>query len=433
MTTIRTISPDRPATRRAGGLRALYVSYDGMTSLLGQSQIWPYIRGLSAAGHRFDVLSFEQPERRRRIGDKVARDLAGLGADWHPRPFRSRPPVLAKLLDLRRMKADALRIAAGGIDVVHARSSVAADAALAVKRRHGVPFIFDSRGFWADERRDSGRWPDSSVLHRRLYRQWKAKEDGFVAEAQQIVVLSEAARAVLERSPAYRGQPIAVIPCAIDHRAFPLRTEDSRAAARARLGVDPAATVLVHLGSIGPLYLPAEMLRFYARMRRARGTCRFLFIGWHSHDELAALIRDQGLDIPAGEILVQPAEHAEVPGWLAAADLAIALRKPGFSSLGVSPVKLAEYLACGLPVVANDGTGDVRAIIEELGAGAVLSSTTPAEMDAVAARLDQLLALPPERIRERSARIYDMPVALRKYRDVYAAAAAAGKTGGGRG
>ena len=65
----------------------------------------------------------------------VARDVAASGVTWHPCTFRSRPPVLAKVLDQREMIATARRVvASGGIDAVHARSYVAADAALKLKR-----------------------------------------------------------------------------------------------------------------------------------------------------------------------------------------------------------------------------------------------------------------------------------------------------------
>lgn len=401
-------------------MHVLYLTYDGLTSLLGQSQVWPYLKGLAAAGHSFEVISFEQRQRLERIGDTVANQVAEAGVAWHRCRFRTRPPLLAKLIDLAEMSARAGRVAAGGkLDAVHARSYVAAEAALRVKRRRGVPFIFDMRGFWPDERRDGGRWPSTNPIYRRLYRQWKAREQAFIAAADHIVVLTEAAKAIVEGWDAWRGQPVTVIPCCVDHGAFPLRTVAARAAARARLGIGEDATVLVYLGSVGTVYLLGDMLRFYARMRRATGDARFLLVGWHDHASIMATARAEGLDIPGSELIVQPAEHGEVPFWLGAADLGIALRTTGFSSLGASPTKLAEYLACGLPVVANDGVGDVRAIVERLGAGAVLADASEAEMDRVVAGLDGILRIDPAGLRERSRAMHDLDVALARYRAVY--------------
>lgn len=401
-------------------MHVLYLSYDGLTSLLGQSQVWPYVKGLAAAGHRFDVLSFEQRDRLARIGDSVRREVAESGIAWHPRRFRTRPPVLAKMLDLAEMNWRAQRIAAARRpQAVHARSYVAADAALGVKRRLGVPFIFDMRGFWVDEMREGGRWPAANPLYRRLYRKWKLKERAFISGADHIIVLTEAARAVIEGWDAWRGQPISVIPCCIDHQVFAPGGDGARMAARARLGIDAEETVLAYLGSIDRTYALGDMLRFYARMRRARRRARFLFVSWHAQAEIMAAARAVGLEIPAEEIIVQPAEHGEVPFWLAAADLAIAFRKPSFSGLGASPTKLGEYLACGLPVLVNDGVGDVGAIVEGIGAGTVLGEMTDAAFDAALAGLDELIAIDPAALRERSRAMHDMPVALRRYRQVY--------------
>jgi hypothetical protein len=40
----------------------LYIAYDGMTDPLGQSQVLPYISGLSKLGYQFTLISCEKPE-----------------------------------------------------------------------------------------------------------------------------------------------------------------------------------------------------------------------------------------------------------------------------------------------------------------------------------------------------------------------------------
>ena len=44
--------------------------------------------------------------------------------------------------------------------------------------------------------------------------------------------------------------------------------------------------------------------------------------------------------------------------------MALSFIKPCYSKLSSSPTKIAEYLACGLPVVSSAGIGDVDAVIE---------------------------------------------------------------------
>ncbi len=254
-------------------------------------------------------------------------------------------------------------------------------------------------------------------MHRHLYRKWKQKERAVTSGADHIVVLTEAARAVIEGRDAWRGQPISVIPCCIDQQAFaPATMARGRRRGRTSASIPGRPCWPISARSTGPL---GDMLRFYARVRRARRPARLLFVSWHPRAEIVAAARALGLEIPADEIVVQPAEHGEVPFWLAAADLATAFRQPSFSSLGASPTKLGKYLVCRLPVIVNEGVGDVGAIVRRIGAGTVCAEMTDAEFDAALAGLDELIAIEPAALRERSWAIYDMPVALRRYREVY--------------
>ena len=43
-------------------IRALYISYDGMTDPLGESQVIPYLRELSKKGVKISILSAEKSE-----------------------------------------------------------------------------------------------------------------------------------------------------------------------------------------------------------------------------------------------------------------------------------------------------------------------------------------------------------------------------------
>ena len=99
-----------------------------------------------------------------------------------------------------------------------------------MKRRLGVPFIFDMRGFWADERVDGRIWNLSNPLFRTVYNHFKAREADFLAEADEVVSLTEQGREVLLgwRADPTRGPPITVIPCCTDFTVFPPVTEQRK-------------------------------------------------------------------------------------------------------------------------------------------------------------------------------------------------------------
>ena len=82
----------------------LYITYDGLTDFIGQSQILPYLLGCAAAGHRFTLVSFEKPERRALLGGKVGQACLDAGIIWKPQIFRSSPPYVAKYMDQLTMR-----------------------------------------------------------------------------------------------------------------------------------------------------------------------------------------------------------------------------------------------------------------------------------------------------------------------------------------
>src|SRR3569833_156360 len=85
----------------------LYFTYDGFTDPLGQSQILPYLKGLSKYGYHFTVLSFEKKDRFHKEKTAIDRLTEESNIDWAPLTFTSNPPLLSKFYDAVRMKSTA--------------------------------------------------------------------------------------------------------------------------------------------------------------------------------------------------------------------------------------------------------------------------------------------------------------------------------------
>src|SRR5688572_2302545 len=144
-----------------------------MTDPLGQSQVLPYLVGLTKRGYDFTLLSFEKPQRfikERSIIDRITRDA---GIRWVPLTYTENPPVLSKIYDRWRLQLMASKLFAQyHFDMIHCRSYVAAEMGLKLQQK-GAKFLFDMRGFWADEKVDSGQWKQDRALYRSVYKHYK--------------------------------------------------------------------------------------------------------------------------------------------------------------------------------------------------------------------------------------------------------------------
>lgn len=398
----------------------LYLSYDGLTSHLGQSQVFPYIEGLANRGHRFSIISFEAIDSLAELGEKVSADVARLGIDWHPRRFRSRPPLVSKLIDQMDFELTARKVVANGdFDIVHCRSYVAAEVGQKLKKRFALKFLFDMRGFWVDTRLEGGSWPSTNPFYRFLYNSWKTKEAKFIEDADEIVVLTEAARQEVESWHAYKGCNISVIPCSLNYDSFCLPTEETRKEARDHLGIGDQHVVLTYLGSLGTVYLFQEMLHFFAALKHEHPGARFLLIGNHDPKQVAEVAQSISPDLSPEDFRYVRCVHAEVPYWLSAGDLAIFFYLQTYSSLAVSPTKLGECLAVGLPVVGNTGVGDVKAIVERFSAGCVLEDLSTASMPSAVSAIERYIGTDRVALRARSRPYYDINRAIGMYDDIY--------------
>ena len=88
----------------------LFISYDGMTDPLGQSQVIPYLSGLTRYGYRFTILSCDKPEKYAANKNYVEELLHEASIKWVSIPYHKSPPVLSSIYDYQKLKAKAKEI-----------------------------------------------------------------------------------------------------------------------------------------------------------------------------------------------------------------------------------------------------------------------------------------------------------------------------------
>jgi glycosyltransferase involved in cell wall biosynthesis len=153
---------------------------------------------------------------------------------------------------------------------------------------------------------------------------------------------------------------ILVSPTAVDPERFAPRPDVGRGV-RDTFGLGDAF-VVGWLGSFRGFHGLDIVIDAFARLHEHARLARLLLGGSGTElDDVRALVRRHGLDDSvhfAGTIA-----HTSVPGFLGAMDAAV-VSAPRQQPFHYSPIKLREYLASGLPVVAPR-VGEIRTFLTE--------------------------------------------------------------------
>lgn len=396
----------------------LFISYDGMTDPLGQSQVLPYLAGLSQLGYRITLLSCEKPDRLARHRATIDEIVQTHGIDWQPITFTSRPPIIAKYYDLYRLQRKAEKLyRQKKFSLVHCRSYVSAAVGLKLKNKYGLKFLFDMRGFWVDERVDGGSWNLKNPLFRFAYKSYKRKEAAYMASADAIISLTEAGKKEIESWPVYQHTPIQVIPCSADFDLFKRITPECKARSREQLGISAGSLVISYLGSVGMWYMLGEMLELFTCIKKKYPMAVFLFITPEPAEAILKPARTLGLQ--EKDFVIRFASRKEVPGIAAASDINLFFIKPSYSKIASSPTKLGEVLAMGLPVICNNRVGDVEGIVQTMDAGLTIEKFNAETYNQVVNGIPALLKKDAAQIRQNAAAYYTLDQAIQKYAQVY--------------
>lgn len=388
----------------------LYLTYTGLLEPLGQSQVLAYQERLAADGP-VHIVSFE---RRADLADQakvtaVRERIERAGIQWYPRVYHKRPSALATLWDIAVGTLLGMRLVRRhNLGIVHARSYVAAVMGLLVKQATGAKFLFDMRGFWADERVDGGLWPRDG----RMYRVAKWFERKFLLQADHVVSLTHAAAAEIRRFDYLQGRvpPITVIPTCADLERF-------KPSAAPKEG----PFTLGYVGSAGTWYLFDAAVAAFKSIEQQRPGTRFLILNRGSHGYIRDRLKAAGVSMDSFELREAP--HSQVPSLMAGMDAGVFFYKPSYSRTACSPTKLGEFLGCGVPCLTNTGVGDMAQIVIGDRVGVAVDAMDAASIDAGVEALLRLVAEPDiaRRCVASAERHFSLVEGVARYRAVYGA------------
>jgi glycosyltransferase involved in cell wall biosynthesis len=183
-----------------------------------------------------------------------------------------------------------------------------------------------------------------------------------------VAVTPELKRLLVEQFHA-PAQRIAVLPNGVDVDFF---VPQPRTEAVARLGLHRSLRYVVFCGHFAPWVDFDTLIRGFAVVAGARPDTRLLLVGEGSErDRVERMIDELGI---ADQVILTGfvADRERVRDYVAASSVALSANRYDYRArIGVSPVKLAEYMAAARAVVATELPG-LRETLESTGAGVVV-------------------------------------------------------------
>jgi glycosyltransferase involved in cell wall biosynthesis len=390
-----------------------------MTDPLGQSQVLPYLKGLAKEGFQFHLISFEKEERFEKFRSTIQSICDETGIIWHPLSYTKKPPLLSTIYDVQRMKRLAHNLnRQHSFSIVHCRSYISALVGLGMKRRFGTKFLFDMRGFWADERIDGGIWSLSNPIFKTVYNFFKRKEIEFFKEADYLISLTTNGKEEIKSWKVFNGKPpkIEVIPCCADLNLFDLEKIDPNLLLQKReeLSITSTDKILGYVGSIGTWYMLPEMLDCFKIMKEKDPTLKFLFVTGENPKHICDKAAEKS--ISQNDLIITSCLHKDVPLYISLFDVSIFFIRPTYSKKASSPTKQGEIMAMGIPLICNAGVGDTDRVVQDYKAGIVLSELNEENyrlIDAERSVFDR------EKTMKGAKEFYGLEEGVRRYLQVY--------------
>lgn len=358
----------------------LYLTQDGLLEPLMHSQVVRVVERLATMGWRYRIVSLEKT--RDLSDERSVRDLrarfARAGVHWEFEPFDWSQSSRAAANNLGFLTRRAVELArTGRIRGIHARAYVPAVAALAAWNATRLPWVFDARGYWIDERLEEGRWfttPFRLGVARGL-------EHQLFTTASGVVTLTELqAREVEERFKPLGRRPVRCITTLADFDDFVRRP------VTALSGVPPeqiaalsAKRVVAIIGSINSSYLVDETLDLARRILERSPEMHLLVLSGQREEYARRLAL---LGVPEMRVTMLRATHDAMPQWLSLVEWCLLLLHPNSIAKRASmPTKLGELFASGVRPIQFGCNEEVSEWVRRAGSGLVLEDVSPRALD----------------------------------------------------
>jgi hypothetical protein len=335
----------------------IYLDYDGLENNVFESQVLAFCKSIAKRGILIQYIGFNLP---RKSSPNAEKKKAKAAAQMPGRiNWRFKPPYLGSanlFLNAVALLPFMLSRFRGRTVVFHCRSQLSGRIALFLKAMMigcKCKVITDYRGVHAEH---FETYPEintpiwSPWLQQRKIRSYHEQNRICTRDSDYKLAVSTA----LQRH--YGLTPCTIIRCNYDQANFNLEPSPQTP----RFFPDRAAgeLVLLYSGGLQEYQCISETVKVF-RQWTARFGAKLIFLT-QDKKTAAALLSQSGA--PAGNYHVDSGSPENLRGYFHQADFAFILRHDNIVNRVASPVKIGEYLGCGVPLLFTGCTGDLAEI-----------------------------------------------------------------------
>ena len=350
--------------KKYGIAETLYISMDGIMEPLGYSQVFKYLEKLSEH-HKINLVTLEKNNDLQKTDalKLLLQKCSKNNITWYRCKYRNGWFGLAQLINVFNLIFLPLYIfLTKKISLIHIRSYMPGIAIPLLSSFFKFKLIFDIRGFWADEKHDRLNWRKDSYK----YRFFKGLERYLMRKADFIVTLTAASQQIISNNFAKPESMIQVIPTCVDCNEF-VRIEGEESSAVIKIG---------YLGSVDTAYdfdkfcfLLSQIIDKYEK------NLEFRVFSNQKKEVIEAILSTQNINV--SKLEVGFVDRANLSKELSKLDFLGFCLKENFSIQASMPTKIAEALACGIPIICNAFNSDIKRLIESNRIGLIYSFEEP--------------------------------------------------------
>ncbi len=350
--------------------RFLVVIYNSYRDPLFQNLVLRYIlrQAENNLHYTFELITFEQAKYALPAQERAEEGLRlmGKGIYWHPATYHTgRFMLLKKVYDFSNAVVKALRIGLfRKVNLVIAFANTSAAISWVLSRLIRAKLLVYSFEPHSEFMVEFGTWPRGGWQYRVL-RFFETK----VARMGDYL-LTGTRHMVADLEDVAQGE-VFWAPSGVDETLFTFNADD-RKRLRKQLEVEDRK-VLIYAGKFGGIYYNDEIASFCSALHALDARWYFVFITPSVHDEVNAICEKHRLSTEH-YYLDEAFSPQEVASWLSMADIGLTAIPPHPNQKYRSPVKVGEYLLCGLPYITCRGVSEDDEWAERYNVGLVVDA-----------------------------------------------------------